>query len=151
MEIERKYLVDLEKLASFLPEFGKEIRQGYFISNDKFAVRVRTKGEKGFLTIKGSGNGLSRPEYEYEIPFMEAVEMLNAFTKPYLHKIRYEIVYENKLWEIDVFQDELSPLILAEIELNTEDESFRIPPFITEEVTFDPSYLNANIIKRLKK
>lgn len=149
MEIERKYLVDVNQLKDYLPQEGLAIKQGYFVSNEQFAVRVRTKGSKGYITIKGAGNGLSREEFEYAIPSEEAAQMLDLFAKPYLSKIRYEINYEGHLWEVDVFQDTLAPLIVAEIELQSEDESFALPPFVTEEVTFDPQYLNSNIIKRL--
>ena len=149
MEIERKYLVDVNQLKDYLPQEGLAIKQGYFVSNEQFAVRVRTKGSKGYITIKGAGNGLSREEFEYAIPSEEAAQMLDLFAKPYLSKIRYEIDYEGHLWEVDVFQDTLAPLIVAEIELQSEDESFALPPFVTEEVTFDPQYLNSNIIKRL--
>ncbi len=150
MEIERKYLVNEEILLSFLTNNGQEIRQGYFVSNESFAVRVRTKGIKGYLTIKGAGNGLSRDEFEYEIPFDEAIEMLHKFTQPFLHKTRYEVLFKGHTWEIDVFEGILKPLIVAEIELSHEEELFELPPFIGQEVTFDPTYLNSNIIKRLQ-
>lgn len=149
MEIERKFLVSPTILAQYLPAEGLPIKQGYFISNEKFAVRVRTKGNKGFITIKGAGNGLSREEFEYEIPVSEANEMLGLFAHPYLSKIRYEIPFKDHIWEVDVFQETLAPLIVAEIELQSEEENFELPPFVTEEVTFDPQYLNSNIIKRL--
>ena len=150
MEIERKFLVNTDLLSNVLPKTGLSIKQGYFVSNEQFAVRVRTKGPKGFITIKGAGNGISREEFEYEIPVTEAEQMLELFAKPYLHKIRYEIPHEGHTWEVDVFQGELAPLQLAEIELTQEDESFIKPDFVREEVTFDPAYLNSNIVKRLK-
>ncbi len=149
MEIERKYLVDEDQLKTVLPKEGLFIKQGYFVSNEKFAVRVRTKGSKGYLTIKGAGNGLSREEFEYQIPLEEAEQMLESYTQPYLSKIRYEINYHGHVWEVDVFKGALEGLILAEIELSHEEELFKTPPFVKEEVTFNADYLNSNIIKRL--
>src|SRR5690606_17889918 len=146
MEIERKYLVNPTLWEEVAKGKGKVIRQGYFTSNENFSVRVRTKGEKAFLTIKGCIDAISRHEFEYEIPVQDAVFMLENYAKPYLHKIRYEIEFEGKIWEVDEFQGSLSPLLLAEIELTHPDETFSLPEWVDKEVTEDPSYLNSNII-----
>src|SRR5690606_20739925 len=148
-EIERKFLVDIEKWDIFIKPDPIIIRQGYLSTDDLTTIRVRTKNDKGYLTVKGKTIGITREEFEYEIPFNDAVEMLEKFASPYLHKIRYEIMFGSKIWEIDVFQGKLAPLIIAEIELTNEDETFTKPDFISEEVSHLPEYFNSNIIKRL--
>lgn len=149
MEIERKFLVSENLWNNLEKEQGKHIRQGYFTANEQFSVRVRTKGEKAFLTIKGTRKGISRDEFEYEIPYSDAVFMLNQYTQPFLEKTRYEVEFGGKKWEIDEFHGKLSPLILAEVELNSENEIIELPEWITEEVSTNPDYFNSNIIKRL--
>lgn len=149
MEIERKFLVDTALWNEVSKTNGKHIRQGYFISNEQFSVRVRTKGEKAFFTIKGTREGISRDEFEYEIPFDDALFMLEQYAQPYLEKIRYEVVVDGKTWEIDEFKGKLSPLILAEVELDAEDEQVTLPNWVTEEVSTNPDYFNSNIVKRL--
>lgn len=149
MEIERKFLVNEKLWDQVQKGEGKHIKQGYFTSSEQFSVRVRTKGEKAFLTIKGRQKGISRDEFEYEIPYSDALLLLEQYTQPYLEKTRYEVKYGGKLWEVDEFQGKLSPLILAEVELNSEDENIELPGWITKEVSTDPGYFNSNIIKRL--
>lgn len=146
MEIERKYLVKETEWALLSKPTPFEIRQGYLSQNVDCTVRVRTKKDKGFVTVKGKNVGISRCEFEYEIPIDEAIEMLDLFAEKQVIKKRYEINFEGKLWEIDVFEGKLAPLILAEIELNSEDEMFEIPPFIGQEVSDDPSYYNSNLV-----
>lgn len=148
-EIERKFLVDTALWNKVSKGNGKHIRQGYFVSNEQFSVRVRTKGEKAFFTVKGTREGISRDEFEYEIPFDDALFMLEQYAQPYLEKIRYEVNIDGKIWEIDEFKGKLSPLILAEVELNSEGEQFTVPDWVTEEVSTDPEYFNSNIVKRL--
>lgn len=149
MEIERKFLVNADLWETVEKGEGKEIQQGYFVSNENFSVRVRTKGKKAFLTIKGTRSEITRDEFEYEIPTEDAQYMLETYAQPYLHKVRYEVVVGGKTWEIDEFKGSLAPLLLAEIELNAEDESFELPPWVTTEVSTDPAYFNSNIVKRL--
>lgn len=149
MEIERKFLVDRKLWESLEKPVGKDIKQGYFISNKQFSVRVRTKGTKGFFTVKGTLEGIARDEYEYEIPFNDAIEMLQKYAKPYLEKTRYEIEFAGKTWEIDEFHGSLSPLLLAEVELDTVDEEVQLPAWVTKEVSTDPDYFNSSIVKRL--
>ena len=93
--------------------------------------------------------GISRFEYEYEIPVKDAREIIKNFELKTLRKKRYELLYEGKLWEVDFFEGKLEGLVLAEIELQTEDETFLLPNWIGKEVTFDSEYLNANLINRL--
>ena len=149
MEIERKFLVNIELLNKVDKGLGKEIKQGYFISNEKLSVRVRTKGDKGYLTIKGETIGISREEYEYEIPYPDALELLEKYTRPYLEKTRYTFDFSGKTWEVDTFHGKLSPLIVAEVELNSENEEIELPQWVTEEVSHNPDYYNSNMIKRL--
>ena len=92
---------------------------------------------------------LTRSEYEYEIPVNEALSLIEDFDLKVLKKLRYKIEYQLKTWEIDVFEGKLEGLVIAEIELEKEDEKFEIPEWVGQEVTFDPIYLNANLINRL--
>lgn len=148
-EIERKYLI-LDKDLSFLNSIeGMQIKQAYVQNEIDRTVRIRTKGEKAFLTIKIGKDALSRDEFEYQIPVKDALSMMEILQLKVLSKTRYEINFENHLWEIDVFEGKLEGLIVAEIELKSEDESFSKPPWIGLEVTNDPSYLNARLIERL--
>ena len=92
---------------------------------------------------------LTRSEYEYEIPVNEALSLIEDFDLKVLKKLRYKIEYQLKTWEIDVFEGKLEGLVIAEIELEKEDEKFEIPEWVDQEVTFDPTYLNANLFNRL--
>jgi adenylate cyclase len=145
IEIERKYLIDLEKLNK-LPK-GLDIKQGYINTADKTAVRVRTKGNKGYLTIKGENKGASRLEFEYEIPLKEANEMLEKLCKkPIIDKTRYIIEHDKHIWEIDIFYGDNDGLIVAEVELSCEDEDIVLPNWVKEEVTDDVRYYNSNLM-----
>lgn len=145
LEIERKYLVDLDKLGDL--NNGSNIKQGYIQTADKTAVRIRVKDKKAFLTIKGENKGASRLEFEYPIPLEEANEMIEKLCKkPIIDKIRYEIVYDKHTWEIDIFSGENKGLVVAEVELESEDEDIDLPSWIKEEVTNDTRYYNANLL-----
>ena len=142
-EIERKFLVDPTRLPA-LPE-ALVIKQGY-IPAEGATVRVRTKNCKAFLTLKGRAKSLTRSEFEYAIPYDDALAMLQELcAPPLIEKRRYEIVYENHVWEVDIFEGENAGLYLAEIELQREDERFALPPWVTKEVTHDRRYYNANL------
>lgn len=146
VEIERKYLIDLEKLGTL--ENGIRIKQGYLSINKESVVRVRIKNDKGYLTIKGSNNGISRLEFEYEIPFEEANEMLdNLCQKPVIDKSRYIIKYDTNIWEIDVFYGDNEGLVVAEVELKDENEIISLPSWIKKEVSHDSRYFNSNLMK----
>ena len=148
-EIERKFLVTQAKLPELSQFKSFTIAQAY-IQNEPFrSVRVRIKGDKAFLTIKSGKNALSRLEFEYEIPVVEAQEMMDKMELKSLSKTRYIIPFEGKTWELDVFHGKLAGLIVAEIELTDENETFALPEWIGEEVTHDSAYLNANLIKQL--
>ncbi len=142
MEIEYKFLVDIKRLPAL--ENGISITQGYL--SDIPTVRVRTYGDKGFLTVKGKGM-ISREEYEYEIPHKDAVAMLSLCSKKIV-KDRFIIPTDNKLkWEIDFFKEENSGLVLAEIEVPSEDFKFGLPEWIMENVSLETKYLNVNLAK----
>lgn len=144
-EIERKFLVDHEKWKQSHKPKGELYRQGYLLAKPNKTIRVRLAAEKGFLTIKGITTGATRPEYEYEIPFNDAKELLDYFSESELSKIRYRINFENKIWEVDEFLGDNIGLILAEIELISEDEPFKIPEWIGNEVTSEEKYYNSNL------
>lgn len=144
IEIERKFLVKSNdfKSQAFIQD---RIAQGYLNSNPERTVRVRIKGEKGFLTIKGKGNesGMTRFEWEKEIPVEEALLLLNLCEGGKIDKIRFEIKVGNHTFEVDKFFGENEGLIIAEIELSSENESFEKPNWLGEEVTNDERYYNA--------
>jgi CYTH domain-containing protein len=146
-EIERKFLVvddDWRALAR-----GTRYRQGYLSTVKERTVRVRAIDDKGFLTIKGVSIGATQSEYEYEIPATDAAEMLNDLCeKPIIEKNRYKIPMGGVIWEVDEFLGVNDGLTIAEVELQSEDQSFPKPDWIGEEVTGDPKYFNANLIAR---
>ena len=145
VEIEKKFLLagnDWKDLAE-----GTSYRQGYLSSVKERTVRVRTIKDKGFLTIKGISVGATRLEYEYEIPFEEANELLNELCeKPLIEKNRYKVNLGEHTWEIDEFFGENEGLVVAEIELENEKQQFIKPQWVGEEVTGDPRYFNSNLI-----
>lgn len=144
IEIERKFLVNSEAFKSDLIAQNR-ITQGYLNSTPERTVRVRIKGEKGFLTIKGISNatGLSRFEWEKEIPIAEAQELLLLCEKGVIDKTRYELQVGQHVFEVDQFHGENEGLILAEIELQTEDDWFEKPQWLGKEVTQDKCYYNS--------
>lgn len=144
LEIERKFLVASEDFKSLA--FAKNyIAQGYLNSHPERTVRVRIKGESGFLTIKGKGNesGISRFEWETEIPLMEAKNLINLCENGIIDKIRYEVKAGNHTFEIDEFFGDNEGLVVAEIELKSEEEGFEKPIWLGQEVTNDERYYNA--------
>ncbi|WP_293312095.1 CYTH domain-containing protein [Pedobacter sp. UBA5917] len=144
-EIERKFLIDQTKWDNLNKPVGKLLRQGYLLTDKDKTIRVRATETKGFLTIKGQTIGASRLEYEYEIPVTEATELLDNFSVSELSKTRYEIEFSGKLWEVDVFSDDNKGLIVAEIELESEDETFDLPDWVAKEVTEEEKYYNSNL------
>ena len=144
IEIERKYLVTS---LDFLNEYSSksEIAQGYLNSNPQRTVRIRIKANKGFITIKGIGNesGVSRFEWEKEIAIDEAQSLLKLCESGVIEKTRYEVMSGKHTIEIDVFHGENDGLVMAEIELEDENESILKPNWLGEEVTNDQRYYNA--------
>lgn len=144
-EIERKYLIDVDKWEKIEKPSGQHYRQGYLITDPHKTIRVRLTDTRGFLTIKGISTGATRLEYEYEIPFAEAKELLDNFSISELSKIRYNISFKNKTWEVDEFLGDNAGLLVAEIELQSEDEAFELPEWVGKEVTEEEKYYNANL------
>ena len=148
MEIERKFLVDKAKWAKVNKSIPQRIVQAYLVRTIEKTIRVRVKGKKGFLTIKGPTIGITRSEFEYEIPLNEADELIEQFADKIIEKHRYEITVGNHLWEVDEFHGKLEGLMLAEIELTSENEEFEIPDWVTEDVSIDEQYFNSNLVER---
>ena len=149
LEIERKFLVKNDDWRKFVSN-GTEYVQGYIFDNDKKVLRVRTTGDKAYITIKAAieGNSLVRHEYEYSIPLNEAKEMLENFCfEGKIEKIRYIFNYHGNKWEIDEFKGGNKGLVLAEIELDDPNTKIDTPDWIGEEVTDDPRYLNNSLSK----
>lgn len=148
IEIERKFLVTSNAFKSDSLR-KNHIAQGYLNSEPERTVRVRIKGEKGFLTIKGqsSETGISRFEWEKEIPITEAKELLLLCEKGVIEKTRYEIQLGQHLFEVDEFHRENEGLIIAEVELQSESEIFEKPLWLGQEVTRDPRYFNSYLSK----
>lgn len=143
-EIERKFLVDTAKLPT-LPS-GHIMKQGY-VPTQGITVRARISDDQAFLTLKGRATGLSRSEFEYPIPVKDARQILDELcSHPLIEKIRYLIPYGDHTWELDIFEGDNQGLVVAEIELGSEDEGFLKPEWITEEVSYDIKYRNANLI-----
>jgi len=141
IEIERKFLLKENILPSF--ENGTLYVQGYLDENPEKTIRVRIAGAKAFLTIKGKTTRYSKSEYEYEIPVKDAEELLLLCKNAPIRKTRYLIYYGSHRWDVDVFHEQNDGLILAEIELESENEPFDMPPWIGKEVTHDFRYYNA--------
>ena len=145
-EIERKFLVES---TDFIKEstVNNRIVQGYLNSNPERTVRVRIKGNKGFLTIKGKGNesGTTRFEWEKEISLSEAEALLQLCESGIIDKIRYEIPLGKHTFEVDVFSGENQGLIIAEVELTSENEFFEQPNWLGKEVTGDKKYYNSHL------
>ncbi len=147
-EIERKFLV---QNLDFIDESYKNniIKQGYLNSHKERAVRVRIKNNKGYLTIKGASNesGTTRFEWEKEINIEEAEQLLSLCEPGIISKTRYLVKNKNHLFEIDVFEEDNKGLIVAEIELNHENETFDTPIWLGKEVTGQIKYYNSQLSK----
>jgi CYTH domain-containing protein len=144
-EIERKFLV---KEGVWREAVATRYRQGYLSTAKERTVRVRTIHDKGYLTVKGVTVGASRLEFEYEISLADAEEMLDKLCeKPLIEKNRYKLDHSRLVWEVDEFFGENEGLIIAEVELQSEDQDVDRPEWVTEEVTEDPRYYNANLIQ----
>ena len=144
LEIERKFLV-----SGFNTEGlrFKKMKQAY-LSNEDCTLRVRIADDKAYITIKGKTSGISRAEFEYEIPMEDANAMMNLAIYPPIIKTRYYAEVGGKTWEVDIFEGENEGLIMAEIELSSENEEFILPEWAIEEVTGDKRYYNAYLAKK---
>ena len=147
LEIERKFLVNKNKFDKLYKAPGEHIKQGYILATPEKTVRVRTFGDNGFITVKGKTEGASRPEYEYAIPLKDAEEMLEMFAESVIVKTRYSFLIEGNMWDVDIFEEDNTGLILAEVELVSEDSVIQIPDWIGKEVTGDIRYYNSYLSK----
>ncbi|MEM7350378.1 MAG: CYTH domain-containing protein [Acidobacteriota bacterium] len=145
VEIERKFLLAGDGWRE--GAVGTLYRQGYLSTEADRSVRVRIKGNQGFLTIKGRSEGLARLEYEYEIPLDDAGHLLDELClAPLIEKTRYVIEHAGATWEVDEFAGVNAGLVLAEVELASTEEAVDLPPWIGHEVSDDPRYFNANLV-----
>ena len=140
-EIERKFIVDPAKLPDNLS--GIDYQQGYISINDSGVTRIRIINDKAVLTIKSKTVEISRDEFEYDIPYEDALRLINLSQGEVIHKTRSVIEYENKTWEVDEFHGKNKGLWLAEIELTDEKEDFIKPNWVMEEVSKDKKYYNS--------
>jgi CYTH domain-containing protein len=144
-EIERKFLVKGDGWRALGD--GKAYRQGYLSTVKERTVRIRTAGDKGFVTIKGINVGATRPEYEYEIPLGDANEMLDRLCEqPLIEKTRYRIPFDGLTWEVDEFHGVNRGLITAEVELKDEQQTVSLPGWIGLELTGDSRYYNSSLV-----
>lgn len=145
VEIERKFLVrDRAVLAEVE---GVPYRQGYLSIDPERTVRVSRAGDHAFLTIKGLSRGATRAEFEYPIPVEDAEAMLLQCLPPIIAKLRHRLPHAGLVWEVDVFGGENEGLVVAEVEIPSEATEVALPPWIGEEVTDDPRYFNANLVR----
>lgn len=144
IEIEHKYLVKNNNYR-LISTNATHILQGYLCREPERTVRVRVRGERGFLTVKGKNQGARRLEFEYEILIEDAQKMLQLCTPPILDKTRYIVPYDGQTWEVDEFHGDREGLVTAEIELKHENEQYKLPDFIGENVTGNPAYYNSNL------
>ena len=146
-EFERKDLVRDDSWLDYARE-GTVFRQGYLPGAKTASVRVRLSGDKAHLNIKSAALSVIRKEFDYEIPVHDAEDMLDNFCeRPLIEKIRYHVDHAGHTWEVDVFEGENDGLVIAEIELDSPDESFELPGWVGEDVSDDPRYYNPNLVK----
>lgn len=142
VEIERKFLVIGDAWKNHV--YGQfQLKQGYLQSAPERTVRIRTSNEEGFVTIKGKTEGITRREYEYPIPFSEALSLLELCENTPIEKVRNLVSHGSLTWEVDVFEGLNSGLVLAEVELQHENQEIDLPDWIGEEVSRDSRYYNS--------
>ena len=145
IEIERKFLV--KRIPKNKIEYSYYIKQGYIVTDKNKAVRIRQKKNDFFITIKGNKTGISRFEFEYKIPKNDANQLFKDFCKEgIIEKTRHYVKHKGHIWELDVFHGENEGLVVAEIELKSEEEIFSLPDWVDKEVTHQEKYLNMNLL-----
>ena len=145
-EIERKFLVTETEFLS--DEVGLACRQGYIAVAGITNVRVRVIGDHAYLTVKGADARIARREFEYEIPVVDAEDMLALFCNgPVIEKTRYKIKFGGALWDVDLFHGVNQGLKVAEVELTSEHQEVARPPWVGEEVTGQVAYYNVNLVR----
>ena len=143
IEIERKFLVINNNYKKLSSPF--HCAQGYICENP--LTRIRIINDKSYITLKGINQGIRRSEYEYEIPILDAKNLLDEFCEnPIIEKNRYKILITNTLWEVDEFLGDNLGLVVAEVELKNENDTFDKPDWIGEEVSYEDKYFNHNLV-----
>jgi adenylate cyclase len=142
IEIERKFLVSGE---DWRKSKGIRYTQGYLSHDKERTVRVRLAGKQAFLCVKGISRGFSRNEFEYEIPADDAEHLLKLCAGVLIQKVRHTVIHKGLKWEVDEFFGDNTGLIVAEVELESEDQIFEKPPWLGREVTHDPRYFNSSL------
>ncbi len=143
-ETEHKYLVISDSFKK-MAERSETLAQGYLSRTPERTVRVRVKGDKGYLTVKGKNEGDTRLEFEYEVPVEDAREMLELCEGEIVEKIRYFVPYKGRVWEVDCFEGDLKGIVVAEVELPYQGCGYERPDFVGEEVTGDPRWYNSQL------
>jgi adenylate cyclase len=147
IEVERKFLVSDESWRDAVTS-STRIVQGYIAQTGSATVRVRVRGDKGFLTIKGLSVGVSRSEFEYEVPVADALAMLDELAQgPVIDKVRHLVTVGAHVWEVDVFAGDNAPLVMAEVELADSAQAFVRPDWAGVEVSDDQRYFNVNLAR----
>ncbi len=147
VEIERKFLVVNDKWRSNI-QSKTRLKQGYLSNRGNASVRVRMGAGRAFLNIKSATLGVRRCEFEYEIPVEDAEDLLEQLAmRPFIDKTRYKVACGSHTWDLDVFHGENDGLVVAEVELDSEDEAFEMPDWAGEEVSGDPRYYNVCLVK----
>ena len=145
IEIEKKFLV--KTIPENDIQYSHHIKQGYIVSDKDKVIRARQKGDDYFITIKGNKVGITRFEFEYPIPKSDAQELFKHFCgKGLIEKTRHYVEHESHTWEIDVFHGDNEGLVVAEIELESENQDFTLPSWVGSEVTYQEKYYNMNLI-----
>ncbi|MBJ7325817.1 MAG: CYTH domain-containing protein [Chthoniobacterales bacterium] len=147
LETERKFLVAGDSWRDSATEW-RTLCQGYLAIDGGTTVRVRTDGQRAWVTIKGAQEGLSRPEFEYEVPADEAGQLLGLCRGRLVEKVRHKVPVGPHVWEVDEFGGANRGLIVSELELSRPDEDFMRPAWLGREVSDDPRYLNASLSVR---
>lgn len=145
LEIEHKYLVKPEAWAEVAPLRSVALKQAYLSTDPEKTIRVRTMNGSAYITIKGKSRGAVRAEYEYEIPLADAQELIRHFGSMPVEKTRHYVEFEGKTWEVDEFEGSNEGLLIAEIELSSEEEAYALPGWAGADVTHDQRYANSNL------
>ena len=144
IEIEHKHLVTDDTYKRLACE-KSEIKQGFLSRDPERTVRIRLRDDMACITIKGKGSGAAHPEFEYQVPREDACQMMALCEPPVIEKTRYIVMHEGNRWEVDEFHGALQGLVLAELEVPSEDYDYPLPPFVGKEVTGDPQYYNSQL------
>ncbi len=149
VEIERRFRVSSEAWRESVVR-STQITQGYLAITEYAVIRVRVRDTEGYVTIKSRDGGLAREEYEYPVPLEDARSLINLCGAKILEKVRHDVTYAGYLWEIDEYFEPFEGLIIAEVELQSEDEDPARPPWIGEDITHDGNFSNAALAQRVE-